>query len=246
MTDLQNRYLTLLKNTLLGSYRADKSEYSCDGKIIPPEQIAKGDFYLHTADTMIGLTRLNNIQDLVVDIIENNIPGDLIETGVWHGGACIFMRALLNLFNIKDRSVWVADSFCGFPPDCKEDIDKTSHVHGLKGLAISADIVKGNFKYYNLLDDQVKFLEGYFRDTLPTISEDQKFSVIRLDGDLYESTKDALVNLYPKLSKGGYCIIDDYYSIYNCKMAVDEYRHDNNIKDEIKRVDWTCIYWQKS
>ncbi len=200
------------------------------------------------ADTMIGLKRLENIQFCFNEIIKDNVPGDFIETGVWRGGATIFMKALLKDLKIKDRNVWVADSFEGLPPPNetlypadKGDLHDTKSDH----LAISLETVKYNFQKYDLLDDSVKFLKGWFKDTLPS-APIEKLSIIRLDGDMYESTMDGLVNLYPKLSKGGFIIIDDWGAVEACKKAVIDYRKANNITEEIKTIDWTGAYWRKS
>ncbi len=102
--------------------------------------------------------------------------------------------------------------------------------------------MRANFERYDLLDDQVVFLKGWFRDTLPGLA-DRTFSVIRLDGDLYESTMDALVNLYPRLSPGGWLIVDDFH-IPACVQAVTEYRAANGISAQLHRVNWAAA-WQK-
>lgn len=198
------------------------------------------------AQTMIGIKRLNNIQHCVEDVIKNNVAGDLIETGVWRGGSTILMRAILMSYAITDRSVWVADSFEGLPkPDeSKYPADKDDTYHTFDELRVSMEDVKNNFSKYGLLDNQVRFLKGWFKDTLPS-APIEKLSVLRLDGDMYESTMDALVNLYPKLSIGGYVIIDDYHWIPACRMAVTDYRREHGIEDEIIDVDWTAVYWQK-
>jgi O-methyltransferase len=94
-----------------------------------------------------------------------------------------------------------------------------------------------------LLDDQVTFVKGWFRDTLPTL-RDHTWSVLRLDGDLYESTMDALVNLYPGLAPRGWIIVDDY-EIPACAQAVDDYRQKEGVSEPILRIDWTGICWQK-
>jgi O-methyltransferase len=198
------------------------------------------------AHTMIGLKRLSNIQFCVEDVIANNVPGDLIETGVWRGGAVIFMRALLKAYGIADKKVWVADSFEGLPnpnPE-KYPADRGMSLHHMSHLAVSLDQVEANFKSYDLLDDQVIFLKGWFKDTLPS-APISKLSVMRLDGDMYESTMDALISLYPKLSIGGFIIVDDYMNIAACRAAVDDYRTTNNITEEIQKVDWSAIYWKK-
>jgi len=197
------------------------------------------------AHTMIGRKRLNNIHELVKDVIENNIPGDLVETGVWRGGGTILMRGVLKAYDITDRKVWVCDSFKGLPPPNadKYPADRGLDLHLCKELAISLDTVKGNFSKYGLLDNQVVFLEGFFRDTLPTAPIDN-IAVLRLDGDLYESTMDTLTNLYSKVSVGGYVIIDDM-CIGACGQAVADFRRDNKITSPLIVVDWTGVYWQK-
>lgn len=199
------------------------------------------------AHTMIGLRRLSNIQECVEEVLAKGIPGDLIETGVWRGGAVIFMRALLKVYGIKDRKVWAADSFKGLPmPNpSKYPADAGDNHYLMPHLAVSLDQVKANFDQFGLLDEQVCFLEGWFKDTLPD-APISNIAIMRLDGDMYESTMDALVNLYPKLSPGGYVIIDDFGYIESCRKAVNDFRSRNNIIDEIFTVDWSGIYWKKS
>lgn len=197
--------------------------------------------------TMIGSRRLDNIQYCIEQVIFNNIPGDLIETGVWRGGATIFMRGVLRAYEDSERKVWVADSFEGLPkPNKKKYPADTGDDHyTMLHLAVSEEEVRGNFERYDLLDDQVKFLKGWFKDTLPK-APIEKLAVLRLDGDMYESTIDSLTWLYPKLSIGGYVIIDDYGYIESCKQAVNDYRMKYQITDEIIPIDWSGVYWKRS
>lgn len=198
-------------------------------------------------ETMAGLRRLENVQECVRDVIRNEIPGDLLEAGVWRGGIGIFMRALLAAEGDTTRRVWLADSFRGLPmPDAARypaDADRDLWIY--PGLAISLETVKANFTRYGMLDDRVSFLVGWFKDTLPE-APIERLAVLRLDGDLYESTMDTLSALYPKLSPGGYLIIDDYGCIEACRRAVDDYRSAHSITEEIKVVDWTGAFWQKA
>jgi O-methyltransferase len=117
-------------------------------------------------------------------------------------------------------------------------------LHTFACLAVSLAEVKRNFTRYGLLDDQVCFLEGWFKDTFPTAPINQ-IAVLRLDGDMYESTTDALVHLYDKVSPGGYVIIDDYGCIGNCKAAVDDFRRSRRITDPIQQIDWSGIFWRR-
>jgi demethyldecarbamoylnovobiocin O-methyltransferase len=200
------------------------------------------------AHTMIGIKRLENIQQCVEDVIANNVPGDLAETGVWRGGACIFMRGILRAHDVSDRTVWLADSFQGIPDVGAEGYagDRKMALHRRNAvLAVSEDEVRRNFRNYDLLDEQVRFLPGWFKDTLPAAPIDA-LAVLRMDGDLYVSTWDTLTSLYPKVSVGGYVIVDDYLTCPPCKDAVDEYRTTFDIADELITIDRDGVYWQRT
>ncbi len=199
------------------------------------------------AHTMVGILRLENVRDLTQRVLDLEIPGDFIETGVWRGGCCILMRGILAANMVEDRKVYVADSFEGLPPP-KPDLypqDEGDTFHLMKNLAISLDQVKANFDVYGLLDDQVAFVKGFFSETLPVLDAGP-FALIRLDGDMYESTYVALECLYPKLSIGGFLIVDDYGAIEQCRKAVTDYRAKLGIEDAMHQADWTAVWWQKT
>ena len=211
-----------------------------------PVQRAEGRDWPPFAETMIGTRRLENLVRCVRQVIEDDVPGDLIETGAWRGGATILMRGILAAYGVTDRCVWVADSFEGLPtPDGRQyPADDGVDLSGVGILKVDVDRVRANFDRYGLLDDQVQFLEGWFRDTLPN-APIESLAVIRLDGDLYESTADALAALYPKLSPGGFVIVDDYGAFEPCCRAVDDYRAAHGIDDPIEEVDWTGVCWRR-
>lgn len=198
------------------------------------------------AETMVGLKRLDNLQHCLETVIAENVPGDFIETGVWRGGASIFARAILAAHEVKDRTVWVADSFEGLPaPDLdRYPDDHEAKWHLSKELAVSIEQVRANFQRYGLLDERVKFLKGWFKDTLPN-APIAKLAVIRLDGDMYQSTMDALNALFPKLSTGGFVIIDDYgIPEDTCRKAIHDFREQHGITEEIHDIDGTGAYWR--
>lgn len=198
-----------------------------------------------TAETMIGLKRLDNLEDTIRDVLQRRVPGDLIEAGAWRGGATIFMRAVLQIYHDEERRVWVADSFQGLPKPNAElyPADAGDDLWTYSQLAVPVEEVQANFRRYGLLDERVKFLVGWFSDTLPS-APIERLAVLRIDADMYQSTTEALRYLYPKLSVGGYVIIDDY-AIPTCKKAVLDYRAEHSITEEIKQIDWTGVYWQK-
>jgi O-methyltransferase len=195
---------------------------------------------------MIGMQRLTSLQQCVEIALTEDVPGDLVECGVWRGGACILMRAVLAAYGDQKRQVWVADSFEGMPkPDTKNyAADKNMAFHRSTELAVSEATVRANFKRYGLLDDRVRFLAGWFKDTLPASPID-RIAVLRLDGDLYESTIQTLDALYPRLSAGGFCIIDDYHSYDACREAVTNYRQRNGIYESMVEIDDHCVFWRK-
>jgi hypothetical protein len=199
------------------------------------------------AETMIGMIRLNNIQECAVSALQNGVPGDFVETGVWRGGAAILMRAILAAYGDRARRVWLADSFEGLPRPSPQRYPQDAgdrHWELTPYLAVPLTEVKRNFERYGLLDDQVRFLPGWFKETLPS-APIETIAVLRLDGDMYESTFEALTSLYPKVASGGYVIVDDYGALPNCKAAVHDFRNMFGIQDEIRTIDWTGVYWKK-
>jgi len=214
---------------------------------LPQEMRENGQDWPIDAETMIGMKRLDNLQSCLVDVLVKGVAGDVIETGVWRGGATIFMRAILSAYGDETRQVWVADSFEGLPRPTRQapDSDRRERLWAFPQLSVSLKEVKANFDRYSLLDERVRFLVGWFKDTLPS-APIEKLSVLRLDGDMYESTLVALESLYPKLSIGGYVIVDDYGNVPGCKKAVDEYRRSHGITDRLEPVDPCCVFWKRS
>jgi O-methyltransferase len=201
-----------------------------DGRDWPPQ-----------AETMIGRYRLENIQHAVRTVIAEDVAGDWLETGVWRGGASIFARACLAAYGDETRTVWCADSFQGLPKSTLPE-DEGMMLWRYDALSVDLDTVRRNFARYELLDDRVQFLAGWFADTLPQ-APIERLAILRLDGDLYESTMDALV-VYDKLSPGGYVIVDDF-NIAACQAAITDFRRTRKIEATLVAVDHACVYWRK-
>jgi O-methyltransferase/8-demethyl-8-(2,3-dimethoxy-alpha-L-rhamnosyl)tetracenomycin-C 4'-O-methyltransferase len=239
-------YLDLLIKTLANLIYEDPSINPGNFGPFQPELRWEGRDWPAVAHTMIGVRRLENVRELAQRVVDDGIPGDFIETGVWRGGCCILMRGILAANAITDRKVYAVDSFEGLPPPKPEQFpqDKDLNLHLYKELAVSLDEVKANFARYGLLDDQVVFVKGLFQDTLPSLDAGP-FSMIRLDGDLYESTYIALDALYPKLSPGGVIILDDVNMLPPCRQAVMDYRSRMRITTVMHEVDWSASWWQK-
>ena len=211
----------------------------------PHHNRAEGRDWPRFGQTMVGVLRLRSLRECVERVVADDVPGDLIETGVWRGGSSILMRGVLEAWGEERRHVWLADSFSGLPaPDVdRYPADEGGFAHELDALAVSVDAVRENFRRYGLLDDRVHFVEGWFRDTLPAL-RGRTWSLIRLDGDMYESTMDGLVNLYDGLSPGGFLIVDDY-ALPACREAVEDFRREHGIDEPIERIDWTGALWRR-
>jgi len=196
--------------------------------------------------TMVGRKRLNNLHDALDTVRLKNIPGDFIECGVWRGGCCILMAGYMSVYNMADRIVYAADSFEGLPvPTHEKDKGLDLSKEGFPELAISVEAVRENFEAYGLPKHNIRFLKGWFKDTLPS-APIEKIALLRLDGDLYESTMDAMTALYPKVSPGGIVIVDDYNALPVCRQAIIDYFCSHNIRvPHMEEIDWTGVWWQK-
>jgi O-methyltransferase len=268
----ENKYLELLKGVLTGYYFPEVNPINLPKSRWSPKAILKraiiksaalrgihlvkfskfdaakreeGRDWPSMAYTMVGLRRLDNVQYAIETVIREKIPGDLCECGVWRGGTAVFMRAALAAFGDKSRTVWAADSFSGLPkPDLiRYPADKGLDFWQIDYLSVPLEQVQENFRVFGLLDERVRFLKGWFKDSLPKAPIKQ-LAVLRADGDLYESTMDILTNLYDKVSPGGFVIIDDYFDIKSCRRAVTDFRASRGIVASIEKIDWTGAYWR--
>lgn len=240
---MNSLYLDLLRQVLTRSLFIDHPQQK--------EIRRLGRDWPQDAETMIGEERLLNIETLAYAAINDGVDGDFMECGVWRGGAAIFMRGILSAdpamrYTQQRRSVWIADSFAGLPAPNPESYpaDAGDQHHTQKELKVCLFDVKKNFERYGLLDDRVKFLPGLFKDTLPGPVE--RLALLRIDADMYESTTQALEAMYPKLSSGGFVIVDDYRNIPNTHQAVDDFRARHKITEPIQPADsWCAVYWRK-
>jgi O-methyltransferase len=244
--ELRAAYLELLKLCLcdLAGTATTSVWTHTDGSLLSRElagdeleiRVSGADWPLHGV-SMAGLRRLDDLQACVEAIVRDGVEGDLIEAGTWRGGASILMRATLDALGAEDRTVWVADSFQGFPADDEQFAP-------IDYLAVPVEDVRANFARLGY-ERGLRFVAGFFEDTLPGLAG-ERWSLLRLDGDTYEATWTTLQALYPGLSAGGYVVVDDYGALEECRRAVDEFRAQHGIDDPIEEVDWTCVHWRRS
>lgn len=190
--------------------------------------------------TLLSKSQLDLVEQALLDVEARGVPGDFIEAGIWRGGVVILMRALLNAHGIAGRRVFAADSFAGIPKNVRarnDPVDSWSD----RWVASLAE-VQQNIARFGLLDDRIAFVEGFFADSLKTLAG-ERFALIRLDSDSYDSVEESLVELYPLLSEGGVIIIDDWHLV-GCKAAVLNYRSRHGVSEDIKVHDGNA-YWVK-
>jgi O-methyltransferase len=194
--------------------------------------------------TMVGLARLDDLQACIEKIVADGVEGDVIEAGVWRGGASILVRATLDSLGERDRTLWLADSFQGLPePDDAFPEDRSLDLSWIGFLAIPADEVRAYFARFGC-ERGIKLVEGYFDESLPALAG-RTWSMVRIDADTYESTWTALESLYPGLSKGGHLIVDDYQAVESCRAAVDDFRSTHGIKEPIEKIDRVAVRWRR-
>lgn len=195
------------------------------------------------AETMVGLSRLNQMHRALESIEDEGIPGHVLEAGVWRGGVGIFSAAFLSLRAENTRKVYLADSFSGLPKPSEQFEQDRSDIHHTIGyLSASEAEVRANFGRYLVPLEGVEFVSGYFQDTMPTLDVDQ-LAILRLDGDMYESTAVVLANLYDRVSPGGFVIVDDW--TLPARKAVEDFLSTRAEHPTVVDIDGSSVYFRK-
>jgi len=194
---------------------------------------------VYTQVPVEALLSLNLLKD---DIIKNEIDGDIVECGAWRGGCVIY---LANIFS--DKTIWAIDSFEGFQkvgdsdypvfenevhtPDIHKKLDGSIYIRGAKSFVITQDEFIENLKTYGLDNNKrIKIIKGFVNKVLkPNVCKIEKISLLRVDVDAYSATKEVLVNLYDKVSVGGYIVFDDY-GVPSAERAIHDFMNDRKIK----------------
>jgi O-methyltransferase len=201
----------------------------------------------HTLTARNGPVPLWVLYKSIEYIVENKIPGDNAECGVWNGGSMLLAALALIHFGDTSRKIYLYDTFAGMPrPD---DIDKRwdgipalptweglTSAGKLWGFGGTVDMVRQVMQSSKYPEDKLLFVEGMVENTIPGQMAAQ-LSLLRLDTDLYSSTYHELVHLYPTLSAGGILIIDDYGFYQGSRAATDQYISEARLKVFLTRID---------
>eukprot|EP01084_Bolivina_argentea_P008481 15862_1 len=259
--------------TYMSSNEYMQATININSSIITHQQCNISEYEANIRKLMIGIRKSNialqsipiyylELKKQIEDVVDNHIVGDIYETGIWKGGTAIFMTYVMNAYEkckgIKsDRQFWYFDSFEGFAGTNKDgDKTLTNYLSADRYIA-PLDSVKNNFKQFVELNDNIHFVKGYFEETIPKHCNSNNIninpiSILRLDGDLYSSTKVVLENCYKYVAMNGYVIIDDYFwkpptssnKTKICKDAVDEFISQYNISMK-QSAKSEATFWQK-
>ena len=248
-------YVKLMRETVLDAVYSSAT-YKQDGSSRPP---ASG---RNSALTMAGRRRLNNVRDLLRVAVRHGVAGDFVETGSWKGGLSFLAAAVLrSLGELGSRRVWLCDSFRGIPPPIATqkavNIDKTAWRKGL-GNDNSPALARTRATRLGFDEASVRIAPGWFNESLPRLAQSNgvawRIAVLRLDGDTYFSTLEALEALYDRVPPGGFVVVDDYMDWRGCFEAISDFRRKRDIYDPLVTVYHAPeasgeilrgVYWRK-
>ncbi len=224
----------------------------------PPQESFPADFDEEAVEimrvvkpyTLTNLERLFALIQAVRYVVRANIAGSMVECGVWQGGSMMAVAHTLKRLATEDRDLYLFDTYAGMTRPTELDIsyhgksalvefrrtqttDDTSDWH-----SVPLDQVKCNLVSTGYNPERMKFIKGRVEDTLPCAAPAQ-IALLRLDTDWYESTRQELVHLFPRLAVGGVLIVDDYGYWRGSRKATDEYLAQNNLVVLLHRIDHT-------
>jgi hypothetical protein len=202
-------------------------------------------------NTMTTSPRLAALCDGVDYVVRNDVPGAFVECGVWRGGS--MMAAALTLLRLGDssRDLYLFDTFSGMTEPTAEDVSspydgyslhkrfRRSRMGRTSGWgAVSEEDVREAMESTGYPKHRIHLVKGLVEETLPERGP-ERLSLLRLDTDWYQSTKHELTQLYPRLSRGGVLIVDDYGHYEGARRAVDEYFEESGERVLLNRIDYT-------
>lgn len=193
--------------------------------------------------TMVGAERTFALIQAVRHVVSANVPGDIVECGVWRGGSMMAAAYALQSLGRCDRDLYLFDTYSGMTAPTEVDTNAIGEsaatlMGGSVWAHASLEEVQGNLARTGYDMRRLHFIRGRVEDTLPGAAP-ERIAILRLDTDWYESTRHELTHLYPRLSPGGVLIIDDYGHWQGCRKAVDEYFSTSGIRILLHRVDYT-------
>lgn len=195
--------------------------------------------------TMTSIERMYGLHAAANYVVDNDIPGDFVETGVWRGGSSMMSALTLLARDAAKRDLWLYDTYEGMtePTEADRSFDGRSAQEQYEEIpdwcAASKQDVETNMFSTGYPPERLHFIEGKVEDTIPSAGTPAQIALLRLDTDWYVSNKHELENLYPLLSPGGVLLIDDYGHWEGVRKSVDEYFSEQGITGLLNRIDYT-------
>jgi cephalosporin hydroxylase len=210
----------------------------------------RGDILGYFPYSTMGRVRLDHLQRCLDAVRTDKVKGDLVECGTGRGGGGVFLRGYAAVWEMTDRRVWIADTFRA-SPSLPDDLHETSQEAveilgggpGLPDLRADLNTVRDAFQRFDLLDDRLRFLQGDYRDTLPT-SPIRSIALLRLGDDLEDACGTILDALYDRVTPGGFVVVEDFLSPA-ARKSIEDFRERRGIDDPIEQVDWSGVVWRK-
>lgn len=192
--------------------------------------------------TMTSTERIHALIHAVRHIVQNGIPGDMVECGVWKGGSVMAMALTLLQLGERDRAIYLFDTFSGMTAPSDRDVDYEGQQAGVILDSVRCEApqqeVENAVFSTGYAREKVHFVRGRVEETIPAHAP-ESIALLRLDTDWYESTQHELFHLFPRLVRGGVIIIDDYGHWRGARQAVDEYIAQNEVPLFLHRIDYT-------
>jgi hypothetical protein len=209
----------------------------------------RSDFYpiLKKVRPLMGTSseRTNALYESIIYIISNDIPGVFAECGVYRGGSAATIACTLLQLGVRDRDIFLYDTFEGMPPPSEQDRDYVGNTAAALlqtdesiYCRCSIESVKEAMVSTGYPAEHIIYVKGLIEETVPTHAPLQ-IALLRLDTDWYESTKHELIHLYPRLAAGGILLIDDYGHWAGARKAVDEYFRSQARTPFLSRIDYS-------
>ena len=199
--------------------------------------------------TMTSNERIAVLETAVRHIVVQNTPGVFVECGVAKGGSTMAMAYTLMELGVKDRDLYLYDTFEGMPepddadrgrfgePARKSWRKRRDEAGSSTWINHGLDEVRANLARTHYPEARLHFIKGKVEDTLPEQAPPGTIALLRLDTDWHASTKAEMDHLYPKLARGGIVIVDDYFRWQGARKAVDEYVAEHRIPIFWARID---------
>ena len=188
--------------------------------------------------TLIEKNFFVKIKSIVEEIMELQVEGDLVFIGTFKGGGALYLKALFEELGFKNNC-WLFDSFEGFNNSLlNKEENQSINLFTDNGKFFNQPTEKSVQKLFKdyCLDSDLQIVNGFIEDSFSKVAI-EKIAFLHLDLDIYSSTLFALEAYYPKISKNGWVVIDDYFvKLFQCKLAVDKFREKNHISNPMTKI----------